>query len=183
MAEDQPHRHELPPLDTLAARLEYLFETIRPAPDELAEGDDLGRKYTNREITEKVNALPGDVTISAAYVGELRRGVADDPRTSHVQALARVFGVDPGYFVDDGAARRVQGQIRLLAQLRQMDVQTVALRQVLAGTGLSKASARLVEQMVTRLQEVEGQAAASTDADPAEPTPAGPAEPTPADPA
>ncbi|AEV84172.1 hypothetical protein ACWT_3149 [Actinoplanes sp. SE50] len=149
-------------LSSLAARLDHLFDTIRPTAAELGEHDQPGRRYTNREIADRVNAvagtMPGAVTISAAYIGELRRGVATDPRTSHVQALARAFGVDPGYFVDDEAARRVQEQIGLLNELRRMDVRQVALRRVLQDSGLSTASALLVEQMVARLHEVESDA-------------------------
>ena len=147
---------DLPPLDTLAARLDYLFDKIRPSPGELGESDEPGRRYTNKEIADKINAEAAvtGVTISAAYIGELRRGVASDPRTSHVRALARAFGVSSGYFVDDDAARRIRGQISLLSDLRRMDVKQVALRQVLADTGLSATDTRLVEQMVARLRQV-----------------------------
>ncbi|WP_018252685.1 hypothetical protein [Salinispora mooreana] len=149
---------ELPPLDTLAARLEYLFETIRPAPEELGGSEELGLKCTNKDIADKINRQQPEtgVSISAAYIGELRRGVACDPRTSHVRALARAFGVHPGYFVDDAATHRLQDQIRLLSELRRMGVTQVALRQVLADTGLSSADSRLVEQIVARLQALGG---------------------------
>jgi len=154
MVEDRHGGRELPPLDTLAARLEYLFDKIRPTPEELGDSDDPDRRYTNKEIADKINAAAVEtgVTISAAYIGELRRGVARDPRTSHVRALATAFGVHSGYFVDDGAARRIQDQITLLSELRSMDVKQVALRQVLTDTGLSPTDSQLVEQMVTRLR-------------------------------
>lgn len=156
MADDQHVEQELPPLDTLAARLEYLFDKIRPTPDELGDSHEPGRKYTNKEIADKINATAGEtgVTISAAYIGELRRGVASDPRTSHVRALATVFGVNSGYFVDDVAARRIQEQLTLLSELRRMDVKQVALRQVLADNGLSATDTQLIEQMVARLRAV-----------------------------
>lgn len=158
MAEDQDDEQELPPLDTLAARLEYLFDTIRPTPAELGASDEPGRRFSNKEIGDRINACAAQdgVTISAAYIGELRRGVASDPRTSHVRALAKAFGVSPGYFVDDAAARRIHDQIALLAELRRMDVKQVALRQVLADSGLSTTDALLVEQMVARLRDVSG---------------------------
>jgi hypothetical protein len=160
----------LPQLDTLAAKLEYLFHTIRPTPGELGESDEPDRMYTNKEIADKINDLArgraDGVTISAAYVGELRRGVACDPRTSHVQALARAFGIHPGFFVDDDSTRRVQEQIELLNELRRMDVKQVALRQVLHDSGLSPASTLIVEQMVARLQEVEGRVADADQPDP-----------------
>lgn len=164
MVDDRHAEQELPSLDTLAARLEYLFDKIRPTPDELGDSDEPGRKYTNKEIADKINDVAADtgVTISAAYIGELRRGVASDPRTSHVRALAAAFGVNSGYFVDDAAARRIQDQITLLNQLRQMDVKRVALRQVLADNGLSATDTRLIEQMVARLRAVAAAAGTGT---------------------
>jgi transcriptional regulator with XRE-family HTH domain len=160
MAEHGSDGRPQPVLTTLAERIEYLFDTIRPTAAELG-GEEPGRRYTNREIADKINlaanGTPGAPTISAAYVGELRRGVATDPRTSHVQALARAFGVDSAFFVDDHTTRRVQEQITLLNELRRLDVRQVALRRVLADSGLSQTSAALVEQMVARLREVEGQ--------------------------
>lgn len=156
MVDDRHTEQELPPLDTLAARLEYLFDKIRPTPDELGDSDEPGRRYNNKEIADKINEAAADtgVTISAAYIGELRRGVASDPRTSHVRALAAAFGVNSGYFVDDAAARRTQDQITLLNELRRMDVKQVALRQVLADNGLSATDTQLIEQMVARLRAV-----------------------------
>ncbi|MFG1918326.1 hypothetical protein [Micromonospora sp. NPDC048898] len=164
---DRHTEQELPPLDTLAARLEYLFDEIRPTPDELGDSDEPGRKYTNREIADKINhaAAETGVTISAAYIGELRRGVASDPRTSHVRALATAFGVNSGYFVDDAAARRIQDQITLLSELRRMDVKQVALRQVLADNGLSATDTQLIEQMVVRLRAVAEAGATSSTPD------------------
>lgn len=163
MDRDRRGEEDVPRLDTLAARLEYLFDSIRPTQDEVGESGEPDRRYTNKEIADKINDLareqPDGVTISAAYIGELRRGVASDPRTSHVQALAKAFGVHPAFFVDDEAARRVQEQIGLLNELRRMDVQQVALRQVLHDSGLSAASTLIIEQMVARLQEVEGRVA------------------------
>ncbi|MDI6102644.1 hypothetical protein QLQ12_28895 [Actinoplanes sp. NEAU-A12] len=147
----------LPPLGTLSARLNYLFDTIRPTPDEVSGSDEPNRRYTNKEIADKINAVSAEssVTISAAYIGELRRGIATDPRTSHVRALARAFDVDPAFFVDDKAARRIQEQIETLIELRRMDVKQVALRHLLADTGLSVTSALLVEQMIEQLRTVE----------------------------
>ncbi|MEV4121559.1 hypothetical protein [Micromonospora sp. NPDC049645] len=164
MVDDRHAQQEMPPLDTLAARLEYLFDKIRPTPDELNDSDEPGRRYTNREIADKINEVAAEtgVTISAAYIGELRRGVASDPRTSHVRALAAAFGVNSGYFVDDAAARRIADQITLLNELRRMDVKQVALRQVLADNGLSATDTRLIEQMVARLRAVAAGVAPNT---------------------
>jgi transcriptional regulator with XRE-family HTH domain len=156
-------------LGGLSARIEYLFDKIRPSVDELTGTDEVGRRYTNKEIADRINAKSGDsgVSISAAYIGELRRGIALDPRASHIRALAQAFGVNPAYFVDDAAARRVQEQIDLLNDLRRMDVRQVALRHVLRDTGLSEASATLVEQMVARLSAIETAATPEARTEPA----------------
>lgn len=159
MAEARSPDRDLPNLDTLADKLEYLFDRIRPTAAELG-GEETGRKYTTKEIATKINdAAAGDpngVTISAAYVGEMRRGITTDPRASHIVALARAFGVDPGFFVDSKVTRRVQEQIDLLNELRQMKVQRVALRRVLQEQGLSADSTRLIEQLVDRCRTLEG---------------------------
>lgn len=158
--ETDPGRGDLPPLDTLAARLEFLFERVRPTAGELGAGEEPGRRYTTKEIANKINETARrdgtGVTISAAYVGEMRRGITTDPRTSHVQALARAFGVDPGFFVDDRVTRRVREQIDMLNELRQMKVQQVALRRVLRQQGLSDDSAHLIELLVDRCRKLEG---------------------------
>ncbi|MET9300694.1 hypothetical protein ABZX66_15335 [Micromonospora aurantiaca] len=156
MVDDRHVEQELPPLNTLAARVEYLFDKIRPTSEELSDSDEPGRRYTNKEIADKINATAAEtgVTISAAYIGELRRGVASDPRMSHVRALAGAFGVSSGYFVDEAAAQRIQEQIGLLNELRRMDVKQVALRHVLADSGLSPTDTQLIEQMVARLRAV-----------------------------
>ncbi|MEU4428772.1 hypothetical protein AB0F81_49875 [Actinoplanes sp. NPDC024001] len=151
---------DLPELETLADRLEFLFDRVRPTAGELGPHEEAGRRYTTKEIAAKINeAAQRDgtgVTISAAYVGEMRRGITTDPRTSHIQALARAFGVDPAFFVDSRITRRVQEQIDLLTELRQMKVQQVALRRVLRQQGLSDDSARLIEQLVDRCRQLEG---------------------------
>ena len=66
MADDQHVEQELPPLDTLAARLEYLFEKIRPAPEEFGDSDESGRKYTNKEIADKINATASETGVRSA---------------------------------------------------------------------------------------------------------------------
>jgi transcriptional regulator with XRE-family HTH domain len=160
MVEERASGGELPHLDTLADKLEYLFDKIRPTTRELGTNDEPGRKYTTKEIANKINVAaacdPHPVTISAAYIGEMRRGVTTDPRASHIKALAKAFGVDPGFFIDSKITRRVQEQIDLLNELRQMKVQQVALRRVLQQQGLSDDSTRLIEQVVDRCRQLEG---------------------------
>lgn len=160
MAEQSPCGADVPALDTLAGKLEFLFDNIRPTADELGANDEPGRRYTIREIANKINkaaaADPDAPTISAAYIGEMRRGVTTDPRASHILALARAFGVDPGFLIDRRITRVVQEQIDLLNELRQLDVRHVALRWVLREQGLSADTSRLIEQIVERCRQLEG---------------------------
>jgi hypothetical protein len=153
-----------PPIGSLADRLDWLFDKIRPGADELGRGEQPGRQYTNREIADKVNrgrrlpdggmeANPFGVTISAAYVGELRRGVTTDPRVSHARALAWAFELaDTRYLIDDSVSQQVQGEIDFLLELRAAGVQEVALRTVLRGSGLAEESVQIVEQLVAHLR-------------------------------
>ncbi|MEH1124754.1 hypothetical protein [Micromonospora sp. CPCC 206061] len=144
---------------TLAERLEWLFDKIRPSPDELGPKDEAGRPYLNYEIADKINAgNPWDVTITPQYVGELRRGVrgATDPRVSHAKAVAWAFGVDPSYLIDDRVTEQVQRDIKLLLDLRSMGVHEVALRTVLVDSGLGEDSVELVQSLVRKLLDAGG---------------------------
>ncbi|MFI5932044.1 hypothetical protein [Actinoplanes sp. NPDC051494] len=169
MTEERLDPAALPHLDTLAEKLEFLFDRIRPTAAELGEEGETGRRYTTKEIAGKINQAatmdPHPVTISAAYVGEMRRGVTTDPRASHITALAKAFGVDPGFFIDSKTTRAVQEQIDLLNDLREIRVEQLALRRVLQQQGLSVDSTRLIEQLVHRCRQLEGLPGVSTGPD------------------
>ena len=79
----------LPPLSEL---LQHLFET-HPNPR-------TQRRWTLRQVKDAVNAM--GVTLSLGYLLQLRRGERDDPTLHQLTALARVFGVHPGYFLGEG---------------------------------------------------------------------------------
>lgn len=147
---------ETGPEGNLAWRLNFLFSKIKPTPQELARGEEPGREYTNREIAEKVR-VDGDhypqASISAQYIGELRRGVTTNPRVSQCQALARAFGVNPAYLFDDDVARQVQSEVDLLRQLRVSGVRTVALRTVLGEQGLDEDQIPLVQALIAQLAQ------------------------------
>ena len=69
------------------------MDRARQLPADLQAGH-----HVRPEIANKINdAAVGDphgVTISAAYIGEMRRGITTDPRTSHIKALAKAFKID-----------------------------------------------------------------------------------------
>jgi transcriptional regulator with XRE-family HTH domain len=104
--------------EPLAARVDKLFQAVR-RPD--------GREYSHREIAEAITAA-GE-PISHSYIGQLRAGDKDNPTLRHLRALARFFGVPVEYFTSDVVAAEVNRELDVLAALKELRVQTVALRQ------------------------------------------------------
>ena len=79
---------------SLSGRLQRLFATrANPAT---------GRPWTLRQVAAAVS--DSGVTLSTTFLHQLRRGERDNPNYHQLTALARVFGVHPGYFLDDEAA-------------------------------------------------------------------------------
>lgn len=129
------------PAGGLAAKLNRLFDTMRPAAD---------REYTHEEVARGV-AAAGGPTISATYVWMLRTGKRDNPTKNHLEALAKFFGVSPAYFFDDDQSPRIDEQLAAAAAMRDAGVRSVAMR----ASGLSPASLAAVMSMVERVRELE----------------------------
>jgi transcriptional regulator with XRE-family HTH domain len=128
---------------TLAAKLDRLFRTIRPA----------GRgEYTYEEVATAIRDR--GVMISHTYVWQLRKGARDNPTKRHLEALAEFFGVNAAYFLDDDPAtvKRIEDQLELLAALRDNAVRTVALR----AAGLSGPSLEAIHGMIEHARRIEG---------------------------
>jgi transcriptional regulator with XRE-family HTH domain len=127
---------------TVAGRLNYLFETVRP------EGG--AREFTNAEVA----AATG---VSATYVGYLRKGERDNPSVETVQALARFFGVRPSYFVDDEADEEriaaIEAQLRLVQALNNPGIKRLALRA--AEAELSPTALDAVTAMIDQVRLLE----------------------------
>lgn len=78
---------------TVAARLNRLFDTIRPP----------GRgPLRNYEVLKAVRTR--GITISAPYLSQLRDGSRSHPSLEILRALADVFGVSVAYFTDANSA-------------------------------------------------------------------------------
>jgi transcriptional regulator with XRE-family HTH domain len=105
-----------PPAGTLAGKLDHLFRTVK-APS--------GRPWTHKEVAGALRAAGGP-TISATYLWQLRSGQRTDPRMSHLDALARHFGVAPAYFFADELADRFLTELVAVAALRSPEVRQVA---------------------------------------------------------
>jgi transcriptional regulator with XRE-family HTH domain len=62
-----------------------------------------GRRYTNAEITEKINTSATGVTVTEAYLSMLRHGKRPEPRLGVAKAIASAFGAPQTYFLEDDA--------------------------------------------------------------------------------
>jgi transcriptional regulator with XRE-family HTH domain len=130
-----------PKPDSLADRLNRLFETVHPP----------GRaSYSNEEVARAVREQGGD--ISRAYLSYLRNGERTNPTFQHLQALARFFGVTPAYFFDDDEAAKVNAQFDLVVSLRDAGVRAVALR----ASGLSPKGLQAVATIIEEVRSLEG---------------------------
>jgi len=113
------------PRRTLAEKINRLFETIHP-PDR--------GPWSNQEVERGLAAraaADGDgLTISANYLLLLRNGHRDNPTMRNVQAMAKFFQVDPGYFLrDDDESERIYADLQLLGAIRDNEqVRSIALR-------------------------------------------------------
>jgi transcriptional regulator with XRE-family HTH domain len=131
-----------PSAQTLAAKLNHLFDTVHPA----------GRgPYSNEEVAALIREHGGP-TISATYIWLLRKGQRDNPTLKHVEALAGFFGVPQAYFFDDETTSRVDAELELLTAIKDLGVQKVALRVA----GLSAKSLDSIAEIIERVRELEG---------------------------
>jgi transcriptional regulator with XRE-family HTH domain len=129
------------PGQSLADKLNHLFETVVPA----------GRgPYSSEEVARAISDR--GVPISGSYIWLLRRGQRDNPTIRHLEGLASFFGVPPAYFFDDEVTRSVGSQLAMLGVLRDSHVQHVALR----AAGLSPRSLRSIAEVIERVRELEG---------------------------
>ncbi|MGH3869294.1 MAG: XRE family transcriptional regulator [Pseudonocardiaceae bacterium] len=113
------------PRRTLAEKINRLFETLHP-PDR----GPWSNQEVERWLAERA-AVDGDgLTISANYLLLLRNGQRDNPTMRNVQAMAKFFQVDPGYFLrDDTDTEQTYTDLQLLGAIRDNEqVKSIALR-------------------------------------------------------
>ncbi|GAA2813126.1 XRE family transcriptional regulator [Crossiella cryophila] len=92
------HDGEGPP--PFAEALNLLFDKRRRAD---------GRMFSNEDIAAAIRANGGAITQS--YIWMLRNGQRDDPKASHLRALATAFDVPAGYFLDAPVHERVRAEL------------------------------------------------------------------------
>ncbi|WP_020660276.1 hypothetical protein [Amycolatopsis benzoatilytica] len=103
---------------SFARRLAHLIATVHP-PDR--------KPYSYREIAQGVADVTG-VTMSATHVQQLAVGARRDPKRSHIQALAKFFGVPVTYFFDDEVAGQVDEQVANVVAWRDTQARDLAQR-------------------------------------------------------
>jgi transcriptional regulator with XRE-family HTH domain len=131
----------------LAAQLNHLFATVPRSPG--------GPLWTIEDAAAAMTEA--GVTMSAAYLSQLRTGKRDNPSARHLAALARLFEVPMEYFFDETLAAKIDQDLDLLAGLKAAGVRTVALRTQAEDlvANLSEVAAML--KHVSRLEDGRGE--------------------------
>ncbi|OMB76660.1 XRE family transcriptional regulator [Mycolicibacterium conceptionense] len=125
----------------LAAKINRLFEIMRKPTES---------PLSNAAAAEAITAKTG-VSISSAYLWQLRSGMKTNPTIAHLRAIATYFGVPASYLIDDGTDPNVDAQLRLLQTLRDAGVRDIAAR----ASGLTPQSLESIRIMVDQARRVE----------------------------
>jgi transcriptional regulator with XRE-family HTH domain len=86
--------------------------------------------------------------VSYTTIWKLRNGQAANPQMKLIEAMARPFGVPPGFFFadyDTGQAGLLQEEVELLALVRSAGISAAQLRPIL---GLSPAARQAVIDLI-----------------------------------
>ncbi|PJE03600.1 MAG: XRE family transcriptional regulator [Mycobacterium sp.] len=125
----------------LSIKLNKLFETMRK-PSQPA--------LSNAAAAEAITRQTG-VSISSAYLWQLRQGMKTNPTVAHLRAIAEFFGVTPSYLIDPGIDPKIDEQLNLLAALRDAGVRDLAMR----ASGLTPQAISSLRAMVDHARQLE----------------------------
>ena len=107
--------------ETLADKISWLMEHANPG----------GRgPLSHQDVSYLMLEVAGE-KYSANAVWRLKTGEQTNPGYRVIQALAKVFGVEPGFFFDDYDEEKlglVKDQVELLALLRDAEITSVQFR-------------------------------------------------------
>ena len=127
---------------TLAARLERLFDEIRP------EGPK-GRRYTNDEVATALKEIEPRLRVSGAYLSALRNGTKRNPSMDLLASLAQFFHVSVSYFLEPAAESQTEAEVALARVGHHPEVRNLALRALeLTPEGLAIVT-QIVEHVLT----------------------------------
>jgi transcriptional regulator with XRE-family HTH domain len=145
-----------PQLVTMQDRLNYLFDTVRPAGKP---------RYSVRDVAEAIRETQG-FDISAAYINHICTGRRENPGVQQVRALATFFGVPAAFLSGEGDLAPIVGELEQLRaaiaakeRLQAADeamsdpgVRVVALK----ARGLSTSHLGLVSAVLDQVRRLEG---------------------------
>ena len=107
-------------------------------------------QLSNAAAAEAITKQTG-VSISAAYLWQLRNGMKDNPTLAHLRAIARFFGLPPSYLIDDDPDPNIEAQLTLLQALRDTGVRDLAMR----ASGLTPQALDSVAAMIDHVRQLE----------------------------
>ncbi|WP_231999854.1 helix-turn-helix domain-containing protein [Mycobacterium sp. 1245852.3] len=113
------------------------------------------RKPTEPQLSNAAaaNAITREtgVSISSAYLWQLRAGLKVNPTLQHLRAIAQFFGVPPSYLIDPDVNTEVDAQLGLLQALRDTGVRELAMR----ASGLTPQAIESLTAMVDHVRRLE----------------------------
>ncbi len=133
-----------PALRSLADNVNWLIDTARPA----------GRSpCSNAEVAGLIEQTTSE-RVSHTTIWKLRNGQAANPQMKLIEAMARTFGVPPGFFFEDfsdGQAGLLHEQVELLALARNARVSSTQLRVILGwSTEIRQAVIHLISALTAQ---------------------------------
>jgi transcriptional regulator with XRE-family HTH domain len=138
----------VPPLETLADKISWLMERANPE----------GRgPLSAQDVSYLMLEVAGEKYSSNA-VWRLATGEQKNPGFRIIQALAKVFGVDPNFFFesyDEQKLGLVEEQVKLLALLRDAKITSVQFRALM---GMDPEGREMFADMIRRVAIAEARA-------------------------
>ncbi len=130
-----------PALRSLADKVNWLIDRARPAG---------GGSCSITEVADLIEQTTGE-RVSYTTIWKLRNGQTANPQMKLIEAMARTFGVPPGFFFadyDTNQAGLLQGEVELLALVRSANISAAQLRVI---AGLSPAARQAVIDLIIAL--------------------------------
>jgi transcriptional regulator with XRE-family HTH domain len=131
----------VPPLETLADKISWLMERANPGGQGPLSAQDVS--YLMLEVAGE--------KYSPNAVWRLATGDQANPGYRVIRALAKVFGVEPGFFFDDYDEQKlglVKEQVELLALVRDAKITSVQFRALM---GMDAEGREMFADMIRRV--------------------------------
>ena len=138
----------VPPLETLADKISWLMEHANPG----------GRgPLSAQDVSYLMLEVAGE-KYSPNAIWRLATGEQTNPGFRIIQALAKVFGVEPNFFFesyDEEKLGLVEEQVKLLALLRDVKITSVQFRALM---GMDAEGREMFADMIRRVAVAEARA-------------------------